>query len=148
MLIRPCLEGIKAYPTSLYGRRKHSPFLIKSSWTPVDISNAGAFHGTLDYAGIHVGKIIGRIPPRRAFYHKMKAMRLINEWLNDSVEATSDATILSVAKLLTLEVWSDCFFWPTLHLPHPYPLGLDTALLRELSMMPYLRNGGAMMQLV
>lgn len=103
-----------------YPLRSANRFRLQAGWGPLAQANAVLMHSMISVActvyAMWAGEYLGpdmelRAPSTRlslaaldSFYHKSETVRLVNEKLNDPVQAAADATIAAVAIVITVEV--------------------------------------------
>ncbi|GAD92093.1 hypothetical protein NFIA_080900 [Paecilomyces variotii No. 5] len=102
-----------------YPLRSANRFRLQAGWGPLAQANAVLMHSMISTActayAMWTGEYLGpdmelRTPSTQlspavldSFYHKSETIRLVNEKLNDPVQAAADATIAAVAILITVE---------------------------------------------
>lgn len=100
-------KGTNEYAYQAFGRPQDPTFLpLSTAYVPIDLSNKANTHATLAHSASHVAKLRGGPAPLAALSHKIAAIKLVNEALNDPTTATSDGTLAAVLRLSTFEVRS------------------------------------------
>lgn len=77
---------------------------MRDLYVPIDLSQEAATHAVLAHAACHVAYLRGERQSIKAITHKMAAIHLVNEYLNDPVKSVSDEAFSAVLRLLTFEV--------------------------------------------
>ncbi|KAH8810778.1 hypothetical protein F5884DRAFT_780334 [Xylogone sp. PMI_703] len=108
---------LSTYATMMFDQSIEQSFNpMREVWVPIDFSNAASFHGMLAHAAAHVAYLKGESVSAAAIEHKLEALRLVNNWLQDPVLAISDDAFSAVLGLLTFErYWGSEEEW-SLHL--------------------------------
>lgn len=81
---------------------------ISNLYVPINLSDQATTHATLAHSANHMAYLHGQPSPISALSHKIAAIKLVNEALNDPEIAVSDGTIAAVLRLVTFEV--GCIF--------------------------------------
>ncbi|RFU35949.1 hypothetical protein B7463_g417, partial [Scytalidium lignicola] len=108
---------LSIYATMMFDQSVNQSFNpVREVWIPIDFSNAASFHGMLAHAAAHLACLRGESISSAAIEHKLEALRLVNNWLQDPVLAVSDDAFSAVLGLLTFErYWGSEEEW-SLHL--------------------------------
>ncbi|OGM51167.1 hypothetical protein ABOM_000392 [Aspergillus bombycis] len=89
---------------------------INDVWIPLVFSNVSAFNTLLACSAAHLSSLNEAIQPTEALMFKAQAMRIINLWLGDPVQALEDKTFLAVSKIITFERrWGSEYEWNIHH---------------------------------
>ncbi len=91
----------------MYGFPQNSKFdILRDVSFVLAMKSSSAFHTILSAAATHMDAIHGRNPGRRAIWHRLEAIRLVNQQLADPVLSLSDNTIVTISSLMATEVSS------------------------------------------
>jgi Fungal specific transcription factor domain len=91
----------------MYGFPQNSKFdILRDVSFALAIENPSGFHTILSAAATHMDAIHGRNPGRRAIWHRLEAICLLNQQLADPVLSVSDNTIVTISSLMATEVSS------------------------------------------
>jgi hypothetical protein len=89
----------------MYGFPQNSKFdILRDVVLVLAMESASSFHTILSAAATHMDAIHGRNPGRRAIWHRLEAIRLINQQLSEPVLRLSDDLIVTVSSLMATEV--------------------------------------------
>lgn len=97
--------GVNIYAQQAFGQPTDPSFgPMRDLYVPVDLSHRAATHAVLAHSAAHSAHIRGERSSIKAITHKMAAIHLVNEYLNDPLKAVSDEAFSAVLRLLTFEV--------------------------------------------
>jgi hypothetical protein len=98
--------GANTYAYEAFGRPSDLVFdPIRDLYIPVDLSQVASVHGILAHSASHMAYLRQeKSNSLQALNHKMRAIQLVNEALNDPVRGVSDDIVSAVLRLLTFEV--------------------------------------------
>ena len=93
------------YAFEAFGQPNDPTFLpLSSLYVPIDLSDQASTHATLAHAASHMAHLHGKPSSVSVLSHKIAAIKLINDSLNDPEAAVSDGNLAAVLRLLTFEV--------------------------------------------
>ncbi|KAH8602107.1 hypothetical protein B0O99DRAFT_735571 [Bisporella sp. PMI_857] len=108
---------VKIYAYQAFGQPTDPIFdQIKDLYAPVNLSHVASVHGVLAHSACHLAYLRqDRSLSVQGITHKMAAIHLVNQALNEPMKAVSDETFSAVIKLLSFErYWGIENAW-TLH---------------------------------
>jgi hypothetical protein len=102
--------GIHTYARQAFGVPTDPVFdPIQNLYVAVDLAQPGAVHASLAHSASHIAYLRGEQESSiQAITHKMAAIQLINQALDDPVKAISDENFSAICRLLTFEVSIIC----------------------------------------
>jgi hypothetical protein len=117
LIVKPNLSGSNAFPLSLPYLKNclECHYLPRSSclWSNQMNASPELFLSVISYSfqsyldpATHMDAIHGRNPGRRAIWHRLEAIGLVNQQLADPVLSVSDNTIVTISSLMATEVSS------------------------------------------
>jgi hypothetical protein len=100
------LIGVHTYAHIAYGVPTDPVFdPIRNLYVAIDLSQPAFVHATLAHSASHMAWLRQeRSNSIQAITHKMAAIQMINQSLDDPVKAISDETFSAVCRILTFEV--------------------------------------------
>jgi hypothetical protein len=74
------------------------------------LTNPPAFHSILAIAATHIDALFGKRPGQRAIWHRVEAIRMVNQQLGGAIIDIPQA-LMTIANLMTIEVsvWTKYF---------------------------------------
>lgn len=79
---------------------------MRDLYLPIDLSQEASVQTILAHSASHMAYLRGERSSAKAVMHKMTAIRLVNEYLNDPIKSISDEAFSTVMRLITFEASS------------------------------------------
>lgn len=77
---------------------------IRTIFRQIALQNTVSFQAMLAVAATHHSSVEGHIASEKSLTHKMRAIRLINEHINDDTWGEHDGMLYAVASMAVIEV--------------------------------------------